>query len=376
MGAGRVGEGRGGSGRARVEHAALGSGVERAVGRPQEGRELAVDGEGGIERLPPAAGDEDGVGLPADQPQVDDARVLRVHLHDARHGRGRSGRGRRERDRVRGPVRAPVGAAQKCGVAPVGRVAGGVDHARGRARDLDAAEDGGGLVERRAVEGDAAVVRGDDHRVQVTVEENGEHEAFVVGIGEEVPHEDVGGGDGAARLRPGAADVRRARDVERLREHGPVGARLVEIDAGPRERGVRALRDPRLAGIAPGGAVVLGDDQAEVRAQQDPVRRGHGEVDAELVGEGAVGQRARRRNGERDQGESGGGELAGHGVVRSGMRTPPRRHPASRSPRRQDGLALIRRGRAVDATSGRCPARERRSAMPHRRCSRPWRRGR
>ena len=138
------------------------------------------------------------------------------------------------------------------------------------------------------IEGLAAVVRG-DHVAAGRRHDIREDEGRVVRIGKEIRHELVG--DRACGRRPGTRDVARARhvpDSARVREEGAVRGEVVEADAGERERRVGSRDHPRLATVAPGQPVILGDEQAEVGSDEDPVGRADWKMDAELVGKGAV----------------------------------------------------------------------------------------
>ena len=135
----------------------------------------------------------------------------------------------------------------------------------------------------------SAVVRGGDV-AGVRQEDVGDYERGVGWRGEEIGHELAG--DGARRDGPGARHVGGAGEVDRVREQGAIRSDLVEAHVRVSERGVRSRHHPRLAAVAPGHPVILGDEQTEVRPHEDPVRSVRGKVHAELRGERAV--RARR----------------------------------------------------------------------------------
>ncbi len=171
-----------------------------------------------------------------------------------------------------------------------------VSHPGLRARDLDARQQIGRVVEMRRVEGLAAVVRGDQVAASRSNDDR-QHEGGVVRIGEDVVHRLAG--DGAGRGRPGAGHVRRAGDVHRVGEHGPVRSHLIEADVFRRQRGVRSRDHPRFAAVTPGRSVVFGDEHSEVGAHEDAVRSVRWKVDAELIRKRAI--RARRIRGSEHQ---------------------------------------------------------------------------
>ena len=136
--------------------------------------------------------------------------------------------------------------------------------------DLDPGEEIRGVLQMRGAESLSAVVRGDDVAAAGDGDD-GEHQRGSVGEAKMsvmiCPCE-------PARGRPVAGLVSRPGDVHRVGEERAVGGHLVEIHGRLRvHRRIRPGDDPRLAAVAPGGAVILGDQQAEVRADEDPVRR-------------------------------------------------------------------------------------------------------